>query len=454
MNYLTLPERFAKRLELVRRLNDYAQEWQALSARKQELPFKGAEQELATELMAIAMNPKARAQLETLMDEDWAADRKKNIGMGSRPHEEIVIGSGYHAAVYCAVRVANGHPPPLVVEQNDRVGGAFAPSRGPSFWSNSRNRPGPANVPGSGGALNTIPGALIQPSMISADEFQSNADIAFAIRLALALYAKVATGKRVRAITRGNGPGPAWSVSINSSDDKDPTSWTVRGRRVIDARGMGIERVFGSSGRNVITFSQFMARMDEPFPLRGLRRVAVVGGGDSGKCAVEALFGMSPARHMSVPDLDRIEQCDWYAGDLPKNCEGFRDVVRGRYRRLASLLPSVNAESKAPVRVIRTKADLRGDYYGAIVNERRYDLAIFCGGFSRYESLGGYTRENFGVDRCLVAIQESIGIFAVGPVANLGFTELEATQSWSGVPENAVAMWRLGPRTGLLAQRL
>ena len=459
MDYSTLPERFSTHLAALRESGEFQPQWELLRGRTSDLPHRTAkERTLAAELMTIAMNPTFRQQLERKMDKDWDGDRIRNMGMGSRPHVEVVIGAGYHAAIYCAVRKAMGKPPPLVIEQSERVGGTFACSQGPSFWSNSRNRPGPANAPGLGDGLNTIPGAAIQPSMISSEEYQSNADLAFVIRLTLAMTAKVATCKQLVAIEAGTSRA-RWSLVIQATDDRNGEEFRIRSDRVVDARGLGPEkRTLASSLPNnpyVLTFKEFMARMDKPFPLQGLRRVAVIGGGDSGKCAVEALFGMSPTRHMSVPDLDRIERCDWYAR-VPAGCEEFRNQVRSRYKGISTLL--LAERSPARLKVIRsTGVGVRGDYDGVIVGERRYDLAIYCGGFGNHPALGGgYLADPAikNIDGTAVGFQYGPGLYAVGPVANLGYSEIEANQPWSALEENRVAMWRLGPRTALLASRL
>ena len=57
----------------------------------------------------------------------------------------------------------------------------------PTFYLNSRNRPGNGGLAGDQGAsLNYLPGAPIQAANVSMTEFQTNTDMAFVIRLALA----------------------------------------------------------------------------------------------------------------------------------------------------------------------------------------------------------------------------------------------------------------------------
>ena len=228
------------------------------------------ERQMAADLVGIALVPEARAQLEQAMDDRWEQNRIKNVGMGSRRHGEIVFGAGYHAAVYCAVRARMGKPKPLVIDQMDTAGGeSFAMTREPSFFANSRNRGGGLNAPGEGDGLNVIPGAVVQPSMVSIDEYQTNADIAFAIRLTLAMHAKVALGKRVtgaglvnKAVRRDAKGQYVFPVSVTVADDRAGRGGiNLTANRVIDARGLGNERKQGDGWDRVMTFSQFMRHM-------------------------------------------------------------------------------------------------------------------------------------------------------------------------------------------------
>src|SRR5204862_584853 len=113
----------------------------------------------------------------------------------------------FHAAVYSAVRVLTGYPRPLVLERSQRPGGTFAMTGRPTFYLNSRNRPGTAGLAGDQGAsLNYLPGAPIQAANVSMTEYQANTDMAFVIRLALAQYAEVVTNTNVLSVVR-DGPG-------------------------------------------------------------------------------------------------------------------------------------------------------------------------------------------------------------------------------------------------------
>jgi hypothetical protein len=426
--------------------------YRPLLARRDDLVnVADKDQALVARLIAIALEPPLRRELDEMLDRHWGDDRMKNVGMGSRPHSEIIIGSGYHAAVYCAVRAAMGAPRPLVIERDERAGGVFACSQGPTFYLNSRNRAGLPDLPGQRGGLNAIPGALIQPSMLSAAEYQSNADMAFAIRLTLAMHAKVALGKVAVRVRRGKLALDRFNVGVTVVDTSG-REVALTADRLIDCRGIGSEREpdYRSGGR-ILTFSEFMAHMETPFPLRALKRVAVIGGGDAGKCAVEAIFGLGPARHWSIADLDPTPNVDWYC-QLPKTCEEWRLKARSRYRGIGALLPrSYGINDRAKLTIRRgSKATVGSTYDGATVQGRRYDMVVFCAGYERR----GLFADAFPIEiggQNVALRSPNAPIFCAGPQANLPFTENDEVTPYALVPENRDAMWRLGPYTATFA---
>src|SRR5436305_12290921 len=109
--------------------------------------------------------------------------------------------------------------------------------------------------------------------------------MAFVIRLTLAQYADVLTDAEVLSVTRDG-----TDVEIDIAD-----RGVLRAGRVIDARGLGDPADQNlANGTTIVTFPQFLARMASPWPLRGVSRAAVIGGGDSGNCAVESVPGIPP----------------------------------------------------------------------------------------------------------------------------------------------------------------
>src|SRR5947207_2280209 len=258
---------------------------------------------LAAQLTGTALEPTGRQGAEAVLDAYWAEQpRQPDLLRQAGPGREVIIGGGFHAAVYAATRVLSGFPKPLVVDRSKRVGGTFGMTAWPTFFLNSRNRAGGAGLAGDqGAALNYLPGAPIQAANVSMTEYQTNTDMALVIRLALAQYADVVTDAEVLSVTRDG-----TSVEIDIADRE-----VLRARRVIDARGLGDPADQNlANGTTVMTFPQFMARMASPWPLRGVARAAVVGGGDSGKCTVESFLGIAPQPLMPPAALAPVERAD------------------------------------------------------------------------------------------------------------------------------------------------
>jgi len=393
-------------------------------------------------LAGIALHPPARQQFEKELDRIWAS----NVGIGQP--EEIIIGAGPHAAIYAATRVQMGYAPPLILTK-DRVGGSFATSIEPSFYLNSRNRPGPLSLPLQGGALNVIPGSQLQPSHISNDEYQRNSDLAFVVRSAIAL-----SGARVLRSEAVSITGAYDGVRVGRK-----SSTSILTRRVIVATGLGAPQELPGqkeAGGKVDTFDSFMRRFDQPFPLQGLERVAVIGAGDSGRTVIEALTGMGPQAQMSVAALDYPRQIDWYGVGAEMTCESFADRVRSRYKGLASLLPSGTGRNRVTPRA--NCEALAGGFDCVYVDERPYDHVIVCIGprESANPLLSNFNMGEYLVGGRRVAKNYGGLIFLVGPAAELPLDERE-DRSIKADPiatENKTAMFRYADRTAALAASL
>jgi hypothetical protein len=410
-------------------------------------------------LMAVAMTPDARAAMSAAMDVKWAAEPVPAGLVG-----ELIIGGGVHSAVYAAARVAAGHPKPWVLSASP--GGVFGMSDGPAFWLNSRNQPGGLSSPvittrgGTGlpvteQGLNVLPGAPLQAAMLPGGEFQPNHDMAYIVRVTLAKSAHVITGTvvKVRAGTI--------ETQVDLADGR-----TIRVRRLIDARGLGDPKAPGD-GDTIMTFPQLMKSMSEPFPLRGMTRVAVVGNGDAARCAAEALLGISPAPAMT--GLDYVQSVDWYGPGLPQTRVAWRDSERGRYQRLGSDLPA-NPEVD-PLRRLRI-LDERGDVVRTlgqvIVSGRYYDKAIMCTGFTRPQISGlddtldfdpytpPTTQDPYSYGGSLITGRKAYGkdIWKIGPAADIPFSDREITDGIAARTANKAGIFRLAGRTAALATTL
>jgi hypothetical protein len=416
--------------------------------------------ELEMQLAGIAMVPEARQLMSDRLTEAWSDNRQLDATFEDFSKREIVIGGGFHAAVFAANRVRMGFPRPIVLEQGsaEQVGGAFAMSLNPVFRLNSRSRPGTAGFPDQDKALNELPGGLIQPSMLGSEEYSTNADMAWLIRLTLMQYAEVYPGVTVTRI----GPAP-----FSGGSDKLLRLTTSAGEitpgRVIDARGMGTERRSKFRSDRVPTFGELMARMGGMFPLRGMRQVAVIGGGDAGKCAVESLLGLAPGNSSAI-GLDYVQRVNWYTGGTidGQTCSEYRDSQRGRYLRIAQYL---EGNVSNPSTRLRVMGDARGYPAplpdGVIVGDRTYDMAVECIGSDLPSiEVSGNALSYYPVQResgrgTVLARQAApYESYRVGPAAGISFSIAEVEAGIDAIPANRVAMFRLAPRTAALAVML
>jgi len=417
----------------------------AMMQRESEFPNP-----LAAKLTGIALDPYGREYADQALDSWWSDEpRRQDTLRATGTSREVVIGSGFHAAVYAATRVLSGYPKPLVLERNQRVGGTFAMTGRPTFYLNSRNRPGTAGLAGDQGAsLNYLPGAPIQAANVSMTEYQTNTDMAFVIRLALAQYAEVVTNATVTSVVR-DGTGVEIAMA-----DRDP----LFAGRVIDARGLGDPTGQDlANGTTILTFPQFMQRMGGMWPLRGVRRAAVIGGGDSAKCAVESLLGIAPQPFMAAAALDSVQRIDWYTDQLPTTCENWQQQIRGRYQAIGRYLrPDRFGVRRLTVAGRRARpVALPGT---GLIDGRTYDLIVVCtgnretdingldvGAFDEYEIPGG----------TVVARQHyNLAAFRVGPHARLPFTGQEREDGIADIPANGVSMFRTASKTAALAVTL
>lgn len=421
---------------------------------------------LSALLTGIALDPEAREFADSFLSSRFRDSSFFPFEGINTP--ELIIGSGFHAAVYASTRVAAGFPAPVIVEQSDRVGGTFAIGNGrPVFYLNSRTRKGDAGLAGDDSAnLNYLPGAPIQSSSVGNGSYQTNADMGFTIRLALAqTRSKILTSQAVTSVESSFSNG--YDVTLDNGN-------VIRACRIIDARGLGAPKSAAMvDGRTVLTFPQFMARMSDVWPLRGIQRAAVIGTGDSARCAVESLLGLSPQPFMAAAELDTVSRIDWYGEGIGPDFDTFCRSERGRYRPIARFLKP-DAYGNKRLNVFSTRAfpmPLAGGK--ALVNGRSYDIVITCtgneeiiiaglGDTSDYETYapdvkGGSRfrdRQDPIARRYYGERSESQGRFRIGPHAQLDFTSKEIDAGIGRIPNNRVAMFRLATKTATLASTL
>ncbi|MFD0575191.1 Rossmann-fold NAD(P)-binding domain-containing protein [Dactylosporangium darangshiense] len=417
---------------------------QAMMQREQEFPSP-----TQARLTGIALDPYGREYADQILDAYWSDEQRQQDLLTSSSDREVIIGSGVHAATYAAVRVLAGQPKPLVLERNARVGGSFAMTPRPTFYLNSRNRRGPAGLAGDQGvSLNYLPGAPIQAANVSMAEYLTNTDMAFVVRLALAQFADVMTNANVVSVTRND---------LGVQIEIDGSASLLAGR-VIDARGLGDPDDQGvADGVTILTFTQFMQRMAGMWPLRGVRRVAVIGGGDSGKCAVEACLGIAPQPFMAAVALDQVDRIDWYATDLPTTCEAWQEQIRGRYQAIGRYLRPDRFGVRR-LNVLRRRARPIALPGAGLVDGRTYGLVVMCTGNREADIDGlnfGSVEEYTTADGYVVAREhDDLPAFRVGPHARLPFTAQERADGVADIAANAVSIFRTTLKTAALAATL
>lgn len=405
-----------------------------------------SEQEM--QLAGIAMVPEARRYLNDALTGYWR-DVVTDRLAGELAGREVIIGAGFHAAVYAATRVRTGFPRPVVLERGtpEQVGGAFAMSLAPVFRLNSRSRPGGVGLPDQDKALNYLPGGLIQPSMMTSEEYPTNADMAWAIRLTLAQYADVYPGV---SVTRRIADDDSGMMTLETSQGSLQVS------RFLDARGLGDERgAAQADGKRILTFNQMMAQMGGMFPLRGMRQVAVIGAGNAGLCAVESLLGIAPG-HSSAIGLDYVQRVDLYTGGRidGSTCEEFRTAARGRYIRIAQYLDGNVSSPSIRLKVMSASGYASPFPDGVIVNDRVYDLAVLCTG-SALPSIDSRTYFPLQTSERSTVLASSAGRgYRIGVAASIQFSQGEVDAGITDNLANRVAMFRLAPRTAALAARM
>lgn len=430
-----------------------------MRSRRDEFPSQ-----VSCDLAGLYMDPVTRSGVRRRLREMWAAAPVT----APEPGREHIVGGGIHAAVYAGTRARMGFDAPFVWEM-ERVGGSMSAGGGAAvFWLQSRNRPGPPGVPEVGN-LNYIPGAVVQPTHITSAEYPDNSVVSWCVEMTLAAYADV----RMDTVTEYS-PSQMKLTGMETG--------VVRARRIIDARGMGVDSALllpdEQKRIHVITFQQFMNRMGGSFPLRGIRRAAVVGGGPSGRAAVESMVGIAPAGHYSVPELDWVRQIDWYAPGLSSDREDWlandnrsRSLELSRFLPRAeedddgNFMPARKSESRR-VRVFSATANPVDGPDSASIGARGYDLVVVCAGLARRSSgaIGSTpgTWNLFGpqisgpvVGQVIARRYGPSDVFAVGPVAELPVPGDQAAQALTGeIPGNKDSIFLTAPRTAQLAMML
>jgi hypothetical protein len=416
-------------------------------------------------LAAAAAIPKRRAMIDDAIDKDAA-----RLVQPVRDQEVTVIGGGLQAAIFCAAYWKATGKKPMVLEQRPRLGGVFALSKGPAFYLNSRNRPeGGEPGPGKPGPLNTIGGA-IELADISGAEYPPQDDLAFVIRLTLALYSTPITNARVGLVTDRDLDG-MHAVRFTYKG----LSFVFRSKNLIFATGVGEPELPFSNGTTFEAFLLQTDRTDYPISRWG-DRVAVIGAGDSGSCTVEYLLGQGPTTKYDTASSAFPQRIVWF-GQSCTTREQYMEGARSRYAGIGRYMPRVGdpgyfARVIPKPKALRVAMDDKRERLlvlyreGGVVGDpisEQFDSVIVCAGyrdtseFALVPELRVRRRDVVQVDgvpcgtRCV-----NTNIYSIGPCAGLPVTDGETSENsfLAKVPQNSVALFRYNRKTQLLAEHL
>jgi hypothetical protein len=193
------------------------------------------------------------------------------------------------------------------------------------------------------------------------------------------------------------------------------------------------------------------------WPLRGVRRVAVIGGGDSAKCAVESFLGIAPQPFMAAAALDSVGQIDWYSDQLPTSCKRWRREIRGRYQAIGRYLRPDRLGLRR-LNVLDRRARPIALPGTALIDGRTYDLVVLCTGNQEtdIEGLDFGSFDEYAIPDANVVARQHYNqpAFRVGPHARLPFTAQEREDGIADIAANAVSMFRTATKTSALAATL
>ena len=319
-------------------------------------------------LAGISMEPRANAVYDVAIDRDSVRVRdemRRRIGAGNVTSRELVIGSGWHSAVYNAeAAIANPGRDSFTVEESARIGGQFAVAQRPVHLLNSRTRPESRALPhrpGTAGSLNSMGRAPLQPSDVDEAAYGNQWMLGEVIRKNGPLATNILTATSVtQIVSRSDG---TIDVSLRYGDTGEDVTTTHD--RVVLATGIGdvvtgleessfeTRRLLRREAekpieqRGILLYDDFIRLFGDTrneFPIQGWKRVAVIGPGDGGRVVVGKLTGHETDNDLSVPNLDFVETVGFY-GQKARTKEQFVDRERVRYDGIALEMPRADDPS-------------------------------------------------------------------------------------------------------------
>lgn len=275
---------------------------------------------------------------------------------------KLVVGSGPQSQIFVSA-LLDAQPDSAkdisVIDKATSVGGTFRSDEAMNFRLNSRTRrqTNEPPVPGTTSNLNTlVPGVVTVPDIVTETYAPADA-LGRAIRINHALNnSNFGLGLEVVSITpdpiQESGSGLPGNVTVVVRN-KDSETYTIRTDVLVATTGNGEQRLDRfddetkelvkqsheafKNGANtpVVIYGDLYERLDrERFPLKGVKKVAIIGDGDSARTAVGTLLGYEPRPDGSVIQIDTVEEITWFG----QKAETDRDFItnnRFRYAQVA-----------------------------------------------------------------------------------------------------------------------
>jgi len=365
----------------------------------------------AVQLSTVAKSEKIRS----VLDSDKQQGRDTYIPV-------LVVGTGPQSQIFNAElqqELPDFSVPALTVEKEQHMGGTFRTGEGMNFLLNSRTRPQTDERPrpGTKANINDLRPGILTPGDTTNQAYIDTQDLGRTVSTNHTFSSTVCLGMEVESYA----PNPAQesgqkgALSVVLVDKTNGERTLVRTDNLAILNGLGEDSVkdFGKDDEETrqlvaeeqeklargersrfMSFEQFSRLMNDPevpFPLQGVKRVAVIGARYSGNVAVGTLLGYEPRGDKSTTQLDFTEEIVWF-GQQARSTEDFVRTNRLRYAQLGLDFSRPGRFSRIRPNFDRAegifvdyndgeKLGIRTSGFNG--DELGFDLVIYAGGYER-----------------------------------------------------------------------
>ncbi len=397
---------------------------------------------------------------------------------GKLEADVVIVGAGIHGSILASkVRAERPDARIITIDKSAVLGGQFRKyGQRPVFYINSRNhRPQDNDVPGlpsGSGNLNPFgSSAPLHITDIAAETYPTNLELGNSAAINQYLSGETMLGAEVISIS----PQEKKVVVVDESGEE----YEISGKTIAMATGLG-ERSQGGTPDNMWTAEQLLshfANSDEPFPMEKFagKRVAIIGGGDTGRVCAELFARLAPASAYgrSVTQLGGPDFVRWLGTEFADR-EEFCDTNRPRYQQLASFISGTEDSDSFTIAARSEKIfDIRYDPLNGELSVVGEDGGFYAGfdfvidartlpnsvgsadsilDDETFRPLFGRVRgENMQIGKASLIKQD---VFLIGPAAQSALSRDEQRRFADGVKENTASIWANAPRTEAVAERI